>query len=90
LVKKTKPRESKPLSRTVRADGAPDASAVASVMALSSMIPASIATSSQAANCSIGSAASSSSDSPCAAYSLRSRASRAAIVSATGPTSRRT
>jgi hypothetical protein len=62
-VKKTKPLSSYSLSRTVRADGRPDAAAVATTMALGSGMPDAMASVNQAANWPVQSAARSASSS---------------------------
>jgi len=56
LVKKTKPRRSRPLSSTVRTNGLPSLPAVAGLIAVGYVMPARHASSSHSWNCSIGSA----------------------------------
>jgi hypothetical protein len=81
-VKTTSPRSSNPLSRTVRALGAPSGVAVASTTALGSASAA--ASANQAANCASQVGARSASDSPARAYSRRRSATGRSRVTAEG------
>ena len=74
LVKNTGPRESRPLSSTIRALGAPSGSTVATTIAFGSTIPAATTSASQRWSCSMGSATRSASDRPVSAYARRKAA----------------
>ena len=73
-MKNAKPRSSRPLSRTIRDDGRPVASAVATTIAFGSCSPAAAASASHRRNIAIGSSARSASSRPPRAYSARSAA----------------